>query len=473
MDRASHGVLVRPIAPDSPLVENVRSIWRANSAWLGFFPAGAFDDHARSGGLLGAQGPDGHLKGYLAFRQSRNRAVIVHLCVHKAFRGHGIARALVDELKRATSALLGASLTCRTDFDASSMWPRLGFVAIRELPARQFGHTLKRWWLDYGHPDLFSGSQTAPLAVIDANVFFDLLDPTNPRSTESAALTADWLLDAFTLSITPELLNEIDRSRNLAGRERARHFAASLPQTIGPPREWNSVFHSLSGWLRQQQSLSDESDLRQLAHAIAEGALYFVTRDGSLLNHSGRLRSEHEIIVVRPAALVAARDATIRPYAYAPERLDGSSLTIRRVCTDEEQDLARAFQNYALGETNAGLPMSLRAAMAQPKRYHAEVVVDESSAPVGLIVTTTADHRRRIEILRVATYGIGPTLARHLLWRCVVRDAESSVTSVDVTDAFAPDSVNDDAGGRGLRENRDGLDEANTPRHIRSRDVDE
>jgi len=41
----------------------------------------------------------------------------------------GIARALVEYLKRVTKTLAGIGLRCRQDYDAKHLWAKFGFVA--------------------------------------------------------------------------------------------------------------------------------------------------------------------------------------------------------------------------------------------------------------------------------------------------------------------------------------------------------
>ena len=69
---------------------------------------------------------------------------------------------------------------------------------------------LTYFWLNHKRPDLFSSLRDREEilldAVIDANVFYDLLDPERNGAGESLRLTADWLADAISLCVTEELL---------------------------------------------------------------------------------------------------------------------------------------------------------------------------------------------------------------------------------------------------------------------------
>jgi ribosomal protein S18 acetylase RimI-like enzyme len=79
-------------------LESVIALHRADSRQLGFFPRGAFEDHARMGQILLARNERDEVLGYLLYRVAKQRAMIVHLCTAPGARGKGVARALVQHL---------------------------------------------------------------------------------------------------------------------------------------------------------------------------------------------------------------------------------------------------------------------------------------------------------------------------------------------------------------------------------------
>lgn len=416
----------------------VNRLWRAESATLGFFPQGAFEEYATKGGLLGALDEKGQLNGYVAFRRTGQQAVVAHLCVAKETRGKGIARALFQAFQTATSELRGACITCRKDFAAASLWPRLGLVVVDERPAREPGRVLQRWWLDYGHPNLFTTPPPNPLAVIDANVFFDLQ---SDEETESSALRADWLQAAFTLAVTPELFVEIARRKNPSERIDRRKAASLYQQVCGRCEQVNNSQEILSTILGSPTSNASVSDHRHLAHAVASQADYFVTRDGAILAGADALREQFQIEVVRPAALVSRFDEDLRPNLYSPSRLEGSGLGIRLVHGEEIDQIVSLFQNYPRGETNSGLLLQLRHLVANPRMARVEIVEDEEHTPLALVASISGDDERLLPILRYRAGSLGHTLARHLVWRDVVEAERIGKKQVRFTDAFTPDET--------------------------------
>lgn len=211
-------VVVLTLDESSPYLSEVINLADHNSKWLGFYPAEAFRRSAREGRILAVvDEPTDTLVGYVLYFVSRDRAVVQQICVVEEYRGRAVARALMSALVDRTRHLLGISLHCAREFPAHSYWPKLGFRATGEKTGRgKDRKVLTRFWYDHGHPDLFSDlrervASATHRAVIDANVFFDLHDPSRPHHKEGAALQADWLDDDLSLWVTDELFNEINR----------------------------------------------------------------------------------------------------------------------------------------------------------------------------------------------------------------------------------------------------------------------
>ena len=214
----------------------VDDLMKRNSRTLGFLTTEALSDYLHRGRVLGAKVGDGRLIGYLLYAPSQSRFRIVHLCVSEEFRGHGIANGLLEELKSVATTQSSITLSCRRDFPAHHMWPKLGFVSIGERPGRSAtGHPLNLWHLTLNPANqmalgLFQAqtSDEAVDAVIDAQVFFDLFSPESGESQQSKALLSDFLVDSLNLWTTDELLNEIDRNddpnERMEGRARIQQF---------------------------------------------------------------------------------------------------------------------------------------------------------------------------------------------------------------------------------------------------------
>ncbi len=126
----SNQITLESLGFPTPHFERVIALHRLNAKTLGFFPRGAFEEHAKLRQIIVALESDGNCLGYLLYRIARGRATIVHLCVADTARGKGVARLLVDRLKQETKLLEGVSLLCRRDYDVTHIWSKFGFEAV-------------------------------------------------------------------------------------------------------------------------------------------------------------------------------------------------------------------------------------------------------------------------------------------------------------------------------------------------------
>jgi ribosomal protein S18 acetylase RimI-like enzyme len=90
---APDAIRIEEIDGTSPHLDEVMRLWRSSSSTLGLFPEGAFREYAARRNIFVAL-DNTTCVGYLLFRYSRDRVVIVHLCVHKDHLGKGIAKRL-------------------------------------------------------------------------------------------------------------------------------------------------------------------------------------------------------------------------------------------------------------------------------------------------------------------------------------------------------------------------------------------
>lgn len=312
-------------------LEDVMALHRLNAKTLGFFPKGAFEEHAKIRQIFVALDNYGRCIGYLLYRRARSRAAIVHLCVADAARGKGVARLLVDALKQETKVLEGIGLYCRRDYDATHLWSKLGFEAIHAKTGR--GKDLAEltfWWFSHGHQDLFSRvTEPDPVrqrVVIDANVFYDLHGRETIESEDSKALLADWVQASIELVITKELRNEIAKGGDQLKRTQNRAAATRYTKLSADDSRFQKLCSDLRPLFPESVTLRDEADLRQIAYTIAGGAPFLVTRDEVLVARCESLYRSHGLMVLHPAELINHLDSIEREGDYRPARIEGSRL---------------------------------------------------------------------------------------------------------------------------------------------------
>ena len=194
-------VSIEEIDDKSQYLDTVIKLGDANKATLSFFPKGAFHKHAIRRQIIVALENKTECIGYLLYDVSSkyNRVKILHLCIAPSHQGKGVARQLVDYLIKITKQYTGIGLTCRRDYGLDSMWTKLNFVAQYNKPAKTIGKESTYWWLDHGHPNLFSNAANEQrehkyCVVLDDNIFFNFLVESNVDNEESKFLLADWFL---------------------------------------------------------------------------------------------------------------------------------------------------------------------------------------------------------------------------------------------------------------------------------------
>lgn len=398
------------------------ALHRLNSKTLGFLPAGAFEENAKLRRILVAMEGQA-LCGYLLYRVARGRAAIVHLCVSREARGKGIARALVEQLKRETKPLEGIGLRCRRDYDINHVWSKFGFEAVHSKAGRgKDGAELTYWWFGHGHADLFSrAAEPDPVrqrVVVDANVFYDLHARETRESEDSKALLADWVQASIELVVTKELRNEIEKAGDEEQR-RASRVEATRYHTLSSD---DVIFQQLCGELRPQfpesATLRDEADLRQLAYAIAGGAPFFVTRDERLIERAEPLYRSHGMMVLHPAELISHLDSIEREGDYKPARIEGSRWKHESLKAEMLTPTVEAFRLQ--GERANDFTQALRHCLARPKETKVQVICDQS----GVHVLLGVEDRERagvlsIPILRRTTHPLAATMLRNFLRACL------------------------------------------------------
>jgi hypothetical protein len=405
----------------SPLLPKLIDLYAERKARLGLFPEGAFQECASRGWILGAVDSEENVVGYLLYRVAKGRAAIVHLVVASDWIRRGVARDLVARLAKNTRHLQGISLRCRRDYNLAGMWMRFGFT-VRDTKAGRGadGALLDYWWLDHNHDDLFSvasrrESETAIPAAIDANIFYDLTDDSRPHADDTRVLEADWLRDSVRLYITPELFNEIHRGTDEAAKRKARMATQAYQVLKTNTAEVESITSDLKGILLQREDVPrDESDIRQVAHAVANQIPFFLTRDRPLLTEADQIGNHFGIQIIHPVDLIVRFDALQREAHYRPASLEGSRWRIRLVTDRDVPGLVQLFKHHH--ERANEFETSVRHFLAQNKTWDSRIIVDETDAPViYLAISTDGRGDSTIGDLRHTDHPLIPTLLRHVL----------------------------------------------------------
>ena len=250
-------------------IHEVDELMKRNSKTLGFLPMKALHDFFKREGVLGAKTSDGQLIGYLLYAAYPDYCRITQLCVSGGSRKQGIAKRLVEELKATITTQRIIELSCRRDFPAHEMWPKLGFIPLSEKPGRSAaGHLLTRWYLTLTPDNQLSLFQAETSAegldvVIDAQIFFDFDEAESDKTKPSQALFNDFSADSLNLWITDELFVEIDRAKDSSQRRESRERALGLPKKEYNPQSMER-FEEVLSTILPDNNPNQKSDIRHL-----------------------------------------------------------------------------------------------------------------------------------------------------------------------------------------------------------------
>ena len=318
----------------------VDELMKRNSGTVGFLPLEALKDYLEKGWVLGALTSDGHLKGYLLYAANRDRFRITQLCVSDDFRNQGLARSLIEALKKSATTQTVIRLTCRNDFPAHSIWPRLGFVALVERTGRSNeGLPLTLWRQTLAVNDqlaLFRAnvSESVIDVIIDAQVFFDFDEPESDANRPSKVLISDSFADTINIWYTDELYNEINRNEDADERRDARRRAGDFLEVNHDPISADIHSDALNQLL-PRNTASQQSDINHLAKAASSDIDAFVTRDRGILNKADEIAKSVNLRVLSPTELIIKLEEVSEAQGYEPIVVSGLGLRWRRLNSQE------------------------------------------------------------------------------------------------------------------------------------------
>jgi rRNA-processing protein FCF1/GNAT superfamily N-acetyltransferase len=443
-------VQVEVIDEHSPYLPIVKALRRANSKTVGDFTNGAFADHAARRNIIVAIAPGSECIGYLLYRCSYDRITIVHLCVDRLHQGKGIAKILVNYLKKITKEdYSGIGLHCRRDFKLEKLWYKLDFVAQHDkVGTSKDGKLLTYWWFDHGHTDLFDIDPKQKLAsrlcvIIDTKIFGEIYTEKEDIFAESKSLFADWLQPEIELCITDEIFNKINLIAQNKERNQQRNFAKKNFTCLSSHQNFDYIIESLNGLFSKKQVIIDELEVRNLARAIASDSQNFVTLNNQLLELKSEIYDQFKLSIFRPNELITHLDELRRNLNYQPVRLAGTTrLEQIRVKKGQEDLLTNYFYCDGLGESKAQFQQKLRQFITESDKFECCVVREGENQLLALVVYgRQKKHELEIPMLRVGNNSLSATLVRHLIFKSILRSACEQREFTRITDSCLTETV--------------------------------
>lgn len=369
--------MIKAVSPESSHYQRVVELSDANTKTLGMLPYKAIKMAAAEGRVLAfVEGVE--VQGYALFgkRVRTGDISLTHLCVDESQRGRGIARNLVEGIAEHHPQRAGIRLSCREDYEANAMWPKLGFERWGETPGRsRAGSVLVVWWREIAAPSLFGGPEheSRILVAVDTNILLDILEERDFPA--SRALTADWVSESTELAITEQSRSEL--ASELHHRKRFQTVLDEF-KVLDPSAEaWKARLQSLQG--DPAVASLNEADQRVVAQATDGGATWLISRDEGLCSRAEAVRELTGLRLVRPDDYLLQLHAAGGEHSQ-PRIIAASGLSI--AAADEmpsNTDLA-SFCHPHLQERPSALRQRLSIVTGVPSGWTGELVSDSGEA---------------------------------------------------------------------------------------------
>lgn len=445
-------IKVEAIDNHSPYLAAVMKLWRAYSKTLGHMPKGGFEERAAHRQILVALDSEGNCVGYLLYRHSRDWFAIAHLCIDPNCRGQGVAKKLVDHLKLITKSSRGIKLKCRRDYNLQGMWSSFGFTARGDVQGRSKKKKtiLTLWVLEHNNLPLLSTMIQQQLesklcAVIAHDIFLELYaieNNDNSDSEEQNILLADWVETELNLCINDEIFNKIDQIDDIKEKNSQRYFAESftcLPCDI-ENLEYN--LNILQKIKKENKLIIDEYSLRYIARSITSKSHVFLTKDKKLLELADVIYEKFKLSVIHPEKLILQLDELGDKPNYQPARFSGTSLEQIQVKSGQEEFIASYFCNSELKENTTEFQQQLRRYLVESNKFECILVKESNDRLLALIVYGRhKEYELEIPMLRVGNHNLSPTLARHIIFKSILKSSHEQRHFTIITDPYLEDFV--------------------------------
>lgn len=411
------------------LFDQVIAIHKKNTATLGFLPRGAFEEKAKVGKILiYLEGSD--VLGYLLYDiNGRNQlAYIVHLCVDRRHQRKQIAKRLFQYFEKHLQGMVGGiRVRCRVDYEASKLWPTLGFQSIGVTPGRKKGGSeLEIWRKNLSFPDLFNVSEPEPRklrAALDYNVLADMEKKVSDATIGAHTILADWLTEIVELFITPEFYGELQRDENKERRHDLKKLASvSFSTVTGASDEHDQASILMKDLF--SNSTQDRSDLSHLAWCAVGGIDFFVTSDDGLQRKSAKIYDRVGVRVLHPSEFVNNIHFYLEATEYQPQRFNQTEIVFDSLKT-EELDVTVSSLAIGASEGKRKLRDKLRSMIGDPARTKTLRLLQNEQILAVLCLNESVQDCLTVRFLRIPNMRLENTIAvaviNWLIRECVVK----------------------------------------------------
>ena len=436
--------MIEVVDPESWHYKRVLEIGDANTATLGLLPYEVIRVAAAEGRVL-AFVDDDDVKGYALYRKRVRTGdiALTHLCVDTGHRGSGVARALVEGIVERNPHSAGIRLSCRKDYEANMMWPRLGFQRLGEKLGRsREGHLLVIWWLPVAARSLFDDEvreEPRLVVALDTNVVLDIVEQRD--FPDSLALTEDWVAEMAESAVVEQTRAELEARCVDAGRPEPVLDGFRI---LRPLRElWQEALNALADL--PVASSGAMGDRRIVAQAAASEAAFLLSRDGDLLRKRPEITRRTGLRLMSPADFLLHLDAQEGDHRYQTRDVAASGLSVSTLSRVPAAAELTAFCHHHLRERPAGLARRLNSVVARSGRM--ELLIDESGSPLALAALYREGERVVVAMLRVRKSRNSYTWVRWLVYHLrmvVASEGRARIAVEDHTEQTVAQALRDE-----------------------------
>ena len=131
-----------------------------------------------------------------------------------------------------------------------------------------------------------------------------------------------------------------------------------------------------------------------------------------------------KLSVIHPEELINRLDELRNKPDYQPVRFSGTTLEQIQIRSGQEDFLSNYFHNSKLGENKTEFQQKLRRYLAEHDKFECVLVRESDNKPLALIVYgKQKKHELEIPIIRVGNHNLSSTLARHIIFKSILKSA--------------------------------------------------
>jgi GNAT superfamily N-acetyltransferase/predicted nucleic acid-binding protein len=440
-----------------PYVDKIREAADRERDSFGFLPSSAYDNFVQQGRILIAvEKNTGSLIGYTVFGGAMPQGRIFQTWTSPDARGRGVGRKLISEVIERLENLQFLSVRADVADDlesANEFYNDLGFEVVRTKPGgKSRGRTINVRVRELATPSLLemAGDRSidlgrlsigvpavtrAALYVIDLNVIFDITKQRVRSEAASRVMSAAFEND-IRLSISAELLEELERHTPPDRPDPILNFSRTLPRLPLPPR---NIIQQYTAELAPiifpnratigKLKIQDYSDLKHLITAIHECATGFITSENAILRAAPYLRKHHGLDVLPPETFTS--DSNFHVEINVTSQDGSSRIASRPMNSNDYDDAAEFLSRHHVTPAIARTILSSGTSTLPRRRYI--IRVDQNVCAIGTWEPPSlGSNPREIYIYLDEQNAFTTTCAEHLIGRAISDTGAANITAFNI-----------------------------------------